>query len=539
LIWPNIPVFITVNASISKTITLKNVKGFFISWEEGKIGIGENISAYTFSDTNEHTIRIEGIDAIPVNFLSGQSSVTQITSKKKFSGIGASAFMDCKNINKFTVDFFFFFNIHDAITDLDGVFHSAFAPGSHIELDFGSDDLTAVGTSAFNSSKIYKVRFSKNATFYIAEVVFSGCTELVEVHLGHVRSLGRFAFNACRAIKTFVGDFSLLTQIGDNVFQEAFAPGSHIELDFGSDDLTAVGTSAFNSSKIYKVRFSKNATFYIAGTAFSGCTELVEAHLGHVVKIDGYAFNGCKAITTFDGDFSRPTQIGNLAFQEAFAPGSHIELDFGSDDLTAVGTSAFNSSKIYKVRFSKNAVFRIAGSAFAGCTELVEAHLGRATIIGRSAFARCTAIKTFDGDFSLLTQIEDNAFQEAFAPGSHIELDFNSDDLTNPGIYTFYRSKIYKVHFSENATFTLGSHAFCLCTELVEVYLGNVTSIEVNALLGCDALQTIRINSTNPPTLNSGISTNSLQKIYVPAASVSAYKNAENWKDYANRIEGF
>lgn len=45
------------------------------------------------------------------------------------------------------------------------------------------------------------------------------------------------------------------------------------------------------------------------------------------------------------------------------------------------------------------------------------------------------------------------------------------------------------------------------------------------------------VNSTTPPTLEYHVFGDALwTKIYVPSASVDAYKNADGWSDYADKI---
>ena len=71
-----------------------------------------------------------------------------------------------------------------------------------------------------------------------------------------------------------------------------------------------------------------------------------------------------------------------------------------------------------------------------------------------------------------------------------------------------------------------------------DVIIGNgVTSIVSNAFSGCSSLTSLTILATTPPTLGFDAfnSTNDCP-IYVPAASVEAYKNASNWIEYADRI---
>ena len=65
-----------------------------------------------------------------------------------------------------------------------------------------------------------------------------------------------------------------------------------------------------------------------------------------------------------------------------------------------------------------------------------------------------------------------------------------------------------------------------------------VTSIVNNAFYSSYCLPSVTVLATTPPTLGSGAFNNSsINKIYVPAESVEAYKSATNWADYASKIE--
>jgi hypothetical protein len=65
-----------------------------------------------------------------------------------------------------------------------------------------------------------------------------------------------------------------------------------------------------------------------------------------------------------------------------------------------------------------------------------------------------------------------------------------------------------------------------------------VTSIGSEAFYGCSSLTSITCEATTPPTLKWSVfdDTNDCP-IYVPADSVDTYKAAENWSEYAKRIQ--
>ena len=86
---------------------------------------------------------------------------------------------------------------------------------------------------------------------------------------------------------------------------------------------------------------------------------------------------------------------------------------------------------------------------------------------------------------------------------------------------------------------SIGNYAFNGCSGLISVTIGNgVTSIVSYAFVGCSNLESITIEATTPPfiTDEAFIDTNNCP-IYVPCESVAAYKAAENWSTYADRIQ--
>ncbi|MBQ7963563.1 MAG: hypothetical protein IJ288_03205 [Alistipes sp.] len=74
------------------------------------------------------------------------------------------------------------------------------------------------------------------------------------------------------------------------------------------------------------------------------------------------------------------------------------------------------------------------------------------------------------------------------------------------------------------------------------ITIGNgVTSIGDYTFYRCEELESVYCKAKTPPTLESSIfGENPLDpKIYVPTASVDAYKAAEGWKNYADNIIGY
>lgn len=114
------------------------------------------------------------------------------------------------------------------------------------------------------------------------------------------------------------------------------------------------------------------------------------------------------------------------------------------------------------------------------------------------------------------------------------------DGTTKIGNSTFYKCiRLTNVTIPNSVT-TINEYAFQDCSALTDVTIGNgVTEIGNSAFNNCRRLTSITIKATTPPTLSSMafFDTNNCP-IYVPAASVSAYKAATDWSEYASRIKG-
>jgi hypothetical protein len=78
--------------------------------------------------------------------------------------------------------------------------------------------------------------------------------------------------------------------------------------------------------------------------------------------------------------------------------------------------------------------------------------------------------------------------------------------------------------------------AFAGCGNLIAVSLPeSITSIGESVFDASESLETISLSASIPPALDGDLETSAV--IYVPAASVTAYKKAADWEEHADQIQ--
>ena len=157
------------------------------------------------------------------------------------------------------------------------------------------------------------------------------------------------------------------------------------------------------------------------------------------------------------------------------------------------------------------------------------------TRIEESAFEKCSSLTSIDIP-SGVTSIGDNAFTQCSSLTS-IDL---PDSVTSIGGSAFrYCRGLTSCTIGSGVT-SIGQGAFYGCRKLTSVTLGtSVTSIDNYAFYECSRLTSITCLAATPPTLAQyGVFDNTNNcPIYVPSASVNAYKSATSWSTYASRIQ--
>ena len=227
-----------------------------------------------------------------------------------------------------------------------------------------------------------------------------------------------------------------------------------------------------------------DAVTIIGYGAFYGCRSLTGVTIGNAVTvIGGDAFNGCSGLTSVTIPDS-VTSIGALAFQDCSA-------------LTGITIP--------------NSVTSIGNYAFCSCRNLTSITIPEhVASINTGVFQDCSG----------LTSVT------------------IPDSVKTIGNWAFYECEKLTGVTIPNSVTNIGNFAFCYCYGLTSIIIpDSVTNIGIQTFTGCFNLRTMTVEATTPPTLDSYAISTATTAIYVPADSLDAYKTADGWKDYADKIQ--
>ena len=254
---------------------------------------------------------------------------------------------------------------------------------------------------------------------------------------------------------------------------------------------------------------------------------------GELVSLGIEAFRECTTLATITLP-DAVTWIGRDAFRGCSGLTS-INIP---DGVTAIGQDVFLSCSNLKSVYIPDTVTSIGDGAFRGCSGLTSINIpDKVTSIGQEAFSGCsglTSITIPDGVTSIGVL--------AFFCCSGLTSITIPDGVTSIENSTFCGcSGLTSIEIPDGVT-SIGESAFDSCSSLTSITIPDgVTSIGYRAFSLCSKLASVYCKPTTPPTLEAAaFSSNATSpQIYVPTASVDAYKAAEGWSSYADAIVGY
>lgn len=416
------------------------------------------------------------------------------------------------------------------------------------DADFGANFVDSYYSA---SSKMCVMVFDGEVTS-IGDNAFKDCETLTDIMIPEtVETIGDYAFAGCTSLGAFIpnagttskvpakapsrtGETTIVipegvTSIGEYAFKDCESLTSIII----PDSVTSIGDGAFEGcANLTDINIPDSVTD-MGENVFNGCSSITSVTIPDGVEnIEDYAFAGCENLTEVIIPRSVKT-IGQYAFYEC---SNLTSIDIPSG-VTTIGQHAFDDCENLVNINIPDGVTRIEPFTFAACASLTRIKIPDGVKwIGSSAFECCHRL----ANVALPSNVE-YLGSYAFAECSSFTFFTIPPKVTCISNGLFYKcSQLSRVEIHGNVE-SIDYGAFYQCTSLSSISIpSSVTCIEDQVFNGCTGLNAIIMEAINPPVTENGMEytfedTNDCP-IFVPEGSVNAYKEANDWSQYASRI---
>jgi len=386
----------------------------------------------------------------------------------------------------------------------------------------------------------------------IGSRAFYSCSNLLSIDFpdGNALSIGEEAFMDCKKLD-MVDDYLLLSSVGPYAFQHCNAITGGIRF---TDTARTISDGAFGSCfKLTTIDIPNNIE-YIGSYAFQWCTSLQSITLPENVDVGPYqVFEACKSITSINIP-SHWTEFGDGLFMYC----SGLTSFEVPENIVSLGDRCFLGCNNLASITLHDSLLNIREDCFKYCSSLGAITIpSKIKTIHHGTFYGCSSLSNIVLPEGLVAIVSRGSGAGAFEHCTSLESITLPSTLASIGEYTFCSSGLISIEIPNNVTY-LGKAAFEGCDHLTNCILPNkITNLSRGLFYGTiistltipatvesiytplpTSLTELYLLPTTPPSLleNKCIPDNDCP-IYVPAASVEAYKSAPIWSNFADRIQ--
>ena len=316
---------------------------------------------------------------------------------------------------------------------------------------------------------------------------------------------------------------------GANVISNEYVDGQGIITFDGS--VTSIGYSAFSNCSNLALITIPNSVTSIESYAFRNCSSLTSIVIPDTVTSIKYcAFSGCSNLTSI----TFPEGLKSLT-SEILSDCSSLMSITIPDSVTSIESGAFRGCSSLTNIIIPDGVTFIGSNAFSGCSSLSSIKIpDGVTSIETATFGHCSSLTSVTIPNSV-TSIGASAFNGC----SSLTSVTIPQGVTSIGNLAFTScSNLTSITIPDGVK-SIEQATFLYCSSLTSITIpASVTVIGAIAFGDCSGLESVTVLSSNLVAGNSNMFSNTNNcPIYVCEELVDAYKTAQWWSSYADRIQ--
>ena len=469
--------------------------------------------------TDQITLSEAAIAALKHQAVSGKDALSQKITEAK--ALTTAAELDIPQIKAYTkilkAD-------TQALQDLDAAY-------TNIE-----DALTALATAGQDNQYVDAVKQEAATTFITATQadIAQGAYEandiagVMEKIAWHTAQLQMVYLTIQLADEGTLGD-EILSRVTD--FTDV--QGLRISGKVNSEDMNRIKNQLTNLQEIDMSGLNLKS---IPREQFNGREMITSVKLPATLETIEYeAFYNCKNMEIFELPATLKT-IGNYAFYNCR---QFTELVV-PEGVTSIGDYAFDGTTESSYAYDENGkpMYDEYGNyiyVYRGSNLKKVTLPSTLTYLGNAAFRNCVSLEEVNIPEGL-TELQSNLFRGCTAL-KNITIPTNIKKINSQA---FYNAGLENVELSEGLNI-LQSNAFGNCKSLKTITLPSSVNSVYNPFYGCSSLDSLVVKAIAPPYANeSNIMGGNEQQctLYVPALSLAAYKQTDQWSNFAPNIFG-